>query len=76
MILLGLLTKSEVLANEGFWAMAHGSRTDWSMLLGSLFFDGQKAVGTGQSTSGYIKSIAKVDHDLTQYSLFGTNIDG
>ncbi|MEX2513157.1 MAG: DoxX family protein [Cyclobacteriaceae bacterium] len=30
-------TKSEVLANEGFWPMMHGSRTDWSMLLGSLF---------------------------------------
>lgn len=30
-------TKSEVLTNEGFWAMMHGSRTDWAMLLGSLF---------------------------------------
>jgi putative oxidoreductase len=30
-------TKSEVLANDGFWAMMHGSRTDWSMLLGSIF---------------------------------------
>jgi len=30
-------TKSEVLANDGFWAMMHGSRTDWAMLLGSLF---------------------------------------
>jgi putative oxidoreductase len=30
-------TKSEVLSNEGFWAMMHGSRTDWAMLLGSLF---------------------------------------
>lgn len=30
-------TKTEVLANEGFWAMLHGSRTDWSMLLGSIF---------------------------------------
>lgn len=30
-------TKSEVYANEGFWAMMHGSRTDWSMLLGSIF---------------------------------------
>lgn len=30
-------TKSEVLANEGFWAMMHGSRTDWAMLLGSFF---------------------------------------
>jgi len=30
-------TKSEVLSNEGFWSMMHGSRTDWSMLLGSIF---------------------------------------
>jgi uncharacterized membrane protein YphA (DoxX/SURF4 family) len=30
-------TKTEVLANKGFWEMMHGSRTDWSMLLGSIF---------------------------------------
>jgi putative oxidoreductase len=30
-------TKSEVLANQGFWEMMHGSRTDWSILLGSIF---------------------------------------
>lgn len=30
-------TKSEMLADEGFWPMMHGSRTDWSMLLGSIF---------------------------------------
>ena len=30
-------TKLEVLANEGFWSMMHGSRTDWAMLLGSFF---------------------------------------
>lgn len=30
-------TKSEVLADQGFWEMMHGSRTDWSMLLGSIF---------------------------------------
>lgn len=30
-------TKSEVLANEGFWEMLHGSRTDWAMLLGSIY---------------------------------------
>lgn len=30
-------TKTEVLANDGFWMMMHGSRTDWAMLLGSLF---------------------------------------
>jgi uncharacterized membrane protein YphA (DoxX/SURF4 family) len=30
-------TKAEVLVNEGFWEMMHGSRTDWSMLLGGIF---------------------------------------
>ena len=30
-------TKLDLLANEGFWAMLHGSRTDWCMLLGSIF---------------------------------------
>jgi putative oxidoreductase len=30
-------TKAEVLATKGFWEMMHGSRTDWSMLLGSIF---------------------------------------
>ena len=30
-------TKTEVWADKGFWEMLHGSRTDWSMLLGSVF---------------------------------------
>ncbi|WP_338645792.1 DoxX family protein [Flavobacterium sp. KS-LB2] len=30
-------TKSEVYLNEGFWELLHGSRTDWAMLLGSMF---------------------------------------
>ena len=30
-------TKSAVYVEEGFWPLLHGSRTDWSMLLGSLF---------------------------------------
>jgi putative oxidoreductase len=30
-------TKADVLANDGFWDMMHGSRTDWSMILGSVF---------------------------------------
>jgi putative oxidoreductase len=30
-------TKTQVLAEKGFWEMLHGSRTDWSMLLGSIF---------------------------------------
>lgn len=30
-------TKIELLTNNGFWSMLHGSRTDWAMLLGSIF---------------------------------------
>lgn len=30
-------TKIPLLINKGFWAMAHEARTDWSMLLGSIF---------------------------------------
>ncbi len=37
MLVAIITTKTDVLANEGFWAMMHGSRTDWAMLLGSLF---------------------------------------
>ena len=37
MIVALATTKSEILANDGFWKMMHASRTDWAMLLGSLF---------------------------------------
>ena len=30
-------TKVDLLVNQGFWEMMHESRTDWSMLLGSIF---------------------------------------
>jgi uncharacterized membrane protein YphA (DoxX/SURF4 family) len=30
-------TKLPILMDKGFWAMAHEARTDWSMLLGSIF---------------------------------------
>ena len=30
-------TKWPMLADQGFWFMAHESRTDWSMTLGSLY---------------------------------------
>jgi putative oxidoreductase len=30
-------TKSEVFLENGFWELMHGSRTDWAMLLGSIF---------------------------------------
>ena len=30
-------TKTAILISKGFWEMLHESRTDWSMLLGSIF---------------------------------------
>lgn len=30
-------TKSQLFIDNGFWSMLHDSRTDWSMLLGSIF---------------------------------------
>ena len=30
-------TKIPILIDQGFWEMAHAARTDWAMLLGSLF---------------------------------------
>lgn len=30
-------TKSAVYLEKGFWELLHGSRTDWAMLLGSIF---------------------------------------
>lgn len=30
-------TKIPILITEGFWQMAHAARTDWAMLLGSIF---------------------------------------
>ena len=37
MIVAIITTKAELLANNGFWSMLHDSRTDWAMLLGSVF---------------------------------------
>ena len=37
MLVAIITTKTEVLANDGFWEMMHGSRTDWAMILGSIF---------------------------------------
>lgn len=30
-------TKAQIWHNSGFWEVMHASRTDWSMLLGSIF---------------------------------------
>jgi uncharacterized membrane protein YphA (DoxX/SURF4 family) len=38
-------TKWPMLADGGFWAMAHEARTDWSMALGALFL---LVVGAGR----------------------------
>lgn len=38
-------TKLPTLMDEGFWVMAHEARTDWSMLLGSIFL---LIVGSGR----------------------------
>ncbi|WP_339624646.1 DoxX family protein [uncultured Winogradskyella sp.] len=37
MLVAIVTTKSDILANDGFWIMMHGSRTDWAMPWGSLF---------------------------------------
>lgn len=37
MVVAILTTKVDILANQGLWEMLHASRTDWSMLLGSIF---------------------------------------
>jgi uncharacterized membrane protein YphA (DoxX/SURF4 family) len=38
-------TKIPILLEQGFWKMAHEARTDWSMLLASVFL---LIVGSGQ----------------------------
>lgn len=37
MLVAIVTTKTAILANGGFWKMLHDSRTDWAMLLGSIF---------------------------------------
>ncbi|MDX9790392.1 MAG: DoxX family protein [Candidatus Kapaibacterium sp.] len=37
MILAILTSKTNIFVSNGFWEMLHASRTDWSMLLGSIF---------------------------------------
>ena len=44
-------TKIPILMEKGFWAMAHEARTDWSMLLGSLFL---LVVGAGRWSMDYL----------------------
>jgi putative oxidoreductase len=37
MLVAIVTTKLEILTENGFWEMMHESRTDWAMLLGSIF---------------------------------------
>ena len=37
MLVAIVATKLPLLAEKGFWEMLHSSRTDWAMLLGSIF---------------------------------------
>ncbi|MEX0987423.1 MAG: DoxX family protein [Bacteroidales bacterium] len=37
MIVALATTKIDILLNDGFWNMMHAARTDWAMLLGSIF---------------------------------------
>ena len=59
MLVAIISTKISILLNDGFWKIAHEARTDWSMLLGSIFL---LIVGAGKLSidyylSGKIKSI-------------------
>jgi uncharacterized membrane protein YphA (DoxX/SURF4 family) len=48
-------TKVPILLHDGFWKMAHEARTDWSMLLGSIFL---LIVGAGTwSVDAWLASI-------------------
>jgi putative oxidoreductase len=46
-------TKIPILLNEGFWKMAHEARTDWSMILGSIFL---LIVGAGKFSFDHYRS--------------------
>lgn len=37
MLVAILATKAQLFIDNGFWSMLHDSRTDWAMLLGSIF---------------------------------------
>ena len=53
MLVAIISTKIPILLNEGFWKMAHEARTDWSMLLGSIFI---LIVGAGKLSVDYYLS--------------------
>jgi putative oxidoreductase len=53
MIVAIISTKIPILMNDGFWKMAHEARTDWSMLLSSIFL---LIVGAGKFSFDYYRS--------------------
>jgi uncharacterized membrane protein YphA (DoxX/SURF4 family) len=53
MLVAIISTKIPILVNEGFWKMAHEARTDWSMLLGSIFL---LIVGAGKFSFDFYHS--------------------
>ena len=52
-------TKVPILMEQGFWKMAHEARTDWSMLLGSVFL---LIVGAGSFSLDARVSRVRVEH--------------
>jgi putative oxidoreductase len=58
MIVAIISTKIPILLTEGFWQMAHAVRTDYAMLLGSLFL---LIVGAGKFSLDYYLSRGKED---------------
>jgi putative oxidoreductase len=56
MIVAIISTKIPVLLSEGFWQMAHAARTDYAMLLGSLFL---LIIGAGKYSIDYYLSRRK-----------------
>lgn len=54
-------TKVPILAQKGFWPMAHDARTDWSMLLACVFL---LAVGGGKLSLDYRILAAKGEDRL------------
>lgn len=49
-------TKIPILLSDGFWKMAHEARTDWSMLLGSVFL---LIAGSGKFSIDYYLAKSK-----------------
>jgi putative oxidoreductase len=59
-------TKVPILQKEGFWSMAHEARTDWSMLLGSIFLlivgAGPWSVDAVLSRNAFVRDRAAAEH--------------